>query len=172
MDLRTERGAPQSTIEMNLRTERDAPPGSADEGQDEWLTEGTDERTEGDTADEHTADEHTADEHTDDEHRAPGTRTEDDPPRSHAAFLCDLAQLSDDDYGFFCDERFTITPNQFWSFHDAYSAGEFPKLGRYEYDGTTLYFKNMTVVHGGVSSTAGMTVYQQCLGLQNDAAVG
>jgi hypothetical protein len=162
MDLRTERGAPQSIIAMNLRTERDAPPGSADEGQDEWLTEGTDERTEG----------HTADEHTDDEHRAPGTRTEDDPPRSHAAFFCDLAQLSDDDYGFFCDERFTMTPNQFWSFHDAYSAGEVPKLGRYEYDGTTLYFKNMTIVHGGVASNAGMTVYQQCLGLQNDAAVG
>ena len=80
MDLRTKRGTPQSTIAMNLRTERDAPPGSADEGQDEWLTEGTDQRTEG----------HTADGHTDDEHRVPGTCTEDDPPRSHTAFLCDL----------------------------------------------------------------------------------
>jgi len=162
MDLRTERGAPQSTIQMNLLTERDAPPGSADEGQDEWLNEGTDERTEG----------HMAGEHTDDEHRGPGTRTEDDLPRSHAAFLCDLTQLSDDDYGFFCDERFTLTPNQFWDFHDAYSAGEFPKLGRYEYDGTTLYFKNMSIVHGGVISNVGMMVYQQCLALQNDATVG
>jgi len=93
--------------------------------------------------------------------------------RNHAALLSDLAQLSEDDCGFFRDESFTLTPDEFWDFHDAYNAGKFPcKIGRYENDGTTLYFKNMTIVHGGFSSMVGTEIYQQCLWLYDHPEIG
>jgi len=159
IDQRTER----ETIALDHRTERDSAP-EINHEHDAAL-----ESTENEHDNEHNA----ALGITERTERDPAQNKNDNTPRSHADFLRDLAQLSDDDYGFFRDESFTLTPDQFWDFHDAYNAGEFPaKIGRYEYDGTTLYFKNITIVHGGFTSTAGTEMYQQCLSLHDHPAVG
>jgi hypothetical protein len=93
--------------------------------------------------------------------------------RSHGALLYDLTQLGEDDFDFFCDESFTLTPDEFWDIYDAHQAGEFPfKIGRYEYDGTTLYFKNITLVHGGVSGTLQTAIDHQLLPLYDHPEVG
>jgi len=93
--------------------------------------------------------------------------------RSHGALLYDLTQLGEDDFGFFCDESFTLTPDEFWDVYDAHQAGEFPcKIGRYEYDGTTLYFKNITLIHGGVSGTLQTAIDHQLLPLCDHPEVG
>ncbi|KAK3364125.1 hypothetical protein B0T25DRAFT_597942 [Lasiosphaeria hispida] len=94
-------------------------------------------------------------------------------PRSHAALLSDLAQLTEADHGFFRDQSFLVTPDQFWDFQEANDADEFPcKLGRYDYDGTTLYFKNMTRVHGGISGKAALDIYREVVLLESHVEVG
>jgi len=93
--------------------------------------------------------------------------------RSHVALLYDLTQLREGDCDFFCDDSFTLTPDEFWDFHEAHSAGEFPcKIGNYGYDGTALYFKNMTIVHDGVGGTLDTEIDHQLLPLCDHPEVG
>jgi len=93
--------------------------------------------------------------------------------RSHVALLYDLIQLREDDCDFFCDDSFTLTPDEFWDFHEAHSAGEFHcKIGNYEYDGTALNFKNMTIVHDGVGGTLDTEIDHQLLPLCDHPEVG
>ena len=93
--------------------------------------------------------------------------------RSHLALLHDLAGLYETDGDApFCDESFKLTPDEFWDFHESHKAGDFPcKIGKYEYDGTTLYFKNTTIVHDGVSGTLGTEVNHQLLALRHHPEV-
>ncbi|KAK0707779.1 hypothetical protein B0H67DRAFT_671284 [Lasiosphaeris hirsuta] len=99
--------------------------------------------------------------------------------RSHLALLCDLAELcktnSDTSFCYdpFCDESFTLTPDEFWDFQESNEAGDFPfKIGKCEYDGTTLYFKNMTIVHAGVGSTMSGEIQEQLGVLKHHPEVG
>jgi len=93
--------------------------------------------------------------------------------RSHIALLYDLAQLRDDDCGFFSDTSFNLTLDEFLDFHEAESAGEFPcKIGRYEYDGTTLYFKNMTTIHNDFAVAVDREIDHQLLPLHDHPEIG
>ncbi|KAK3364265.1 hypothetical protein B0T25DRAFT_598172 [Lasiosphaeria hispida] len=99
--------------------------------------------------------------------------------RSHLTLLCDLAELcktnSDTSFCYdpFCDESFTLTPDEFWDFQESNEAGDFPfKIGKCEYDGTTLYFKNMTIVHAGVGSTMSGEIQEQLGVLKHHPEVG
>ncbi|KAK3363803.1 hypothetical protein B0T25DRAFT_597222 [Lasiosphaeria hispida] len=66
--------------------------------------------------------------------------------RSHSALLRDLAELC---------KTYGDTPS-----FDMQETFPF-KIGKYEYDGTTLYFKNITIVQGGVGGTVSDEVREQ-----------
>ncbi|KAK0725549.1 hypothetical protein B0H67DRAFT_135103 [Lasiosphaeris hirsuta] len=94
--------------------------------------------------------------------------------RSYEALFYNLAELREGDGDApFRDNSFSLMPDEFWDFHESHKAGEFAcKIGNYEYDGTTLYFKNMTLVHDSVGGTLQTEIDHQLLPLQQHPQVG
>ena len=93
---------------------------------------------------------------------------------SYEDLLESLATLSEADDTPFCDCAFSLTPDQFEDFLELYDDGyTIPcKLGQFDYDGETLYFKNMGLIHDNIGGLLDIEIHDQLRDLKDHPEIG